>query len=87
MLVDDQGHPRISGFEYAHISGFNSPLYSEAPSFAPEFTAPEILTLLFEDENIQVGLEAYTKESDIYAFALFCFEVSFLTYLFFKSDV
>lgn len=38
---------------------------------------------MVESENDEVGAKAYTKESDIYAFAYICFEVSFLLILYF----
>lgn len=43
------------------------------------YMAPEILE--FDHSEAEgTGVKAYTKESDIYAFAYICFEVSFCTY-------
>lgn len=85
MLVDDRGHPRISGFELAHIKHFKSPLYVPYDGcYSSSTLAPELM----EDEiEGTMPVTAYTEESDIYAFAYLCFEVSFLKYLFFQSDV
>lgn len=80
VLVDNQGHPRISNFEDAHISDLNTPLYSDVLAGEVPWMAPEVL---FDDPDTEeeiVLLKLFTKESDIYALALICFEVSFLTY-------
>lgn len=82
MLIDDRGHPRISGFELAHIKHFTSPLYAAYDECFPcSHLAPEFLGI--EDAESGLPVIAYTEESDIYAFAYLCFEVSFHKYLFF----
>lgn len=80
VLVDDQGHPRISNFEFAHMSDLNTPLYSDNLMGTMLYMAPEVLEDDEPETEEEIGLKLYTKESDIYAFAYICLEVFFLRY-------
>lgn len=81
MLVDDQGHPKISGLGNAHISNMHLPLYSGRTSISCYYTAPEVLESILQDRENgfrvepEVGVNMFTKKSDIYAFACVCFQV------------
>lgn len=82
VLIDDEGHPKISGFGSAHISNKHLPLYSGTIVVDSRYTAPEVIESMLQDwhngfliNNPEVGVNIFTKKSDIYTFACVCFQV------------
>jgi serine/threonine protein kinase len=71
ILVDDEGHALLADFGRAKVfgePGFSTNLIAGVPSYM----APELFSTRMEvDMN-----ELFSKQSDVYAFAMSCFEVS-----------
>jgi len=70
VLVDEQGHAVLTGFSRAKVIG--DAAYSDVlVGGAAAYMAPELFPLT----DVHVD-NLFSKESDVYAFGMLCFEVS-----------
>jgi serine/threonine protein kinase len=71
ILVDDEEHVRLSDFGRAKVIGEAG--YSTALMVgSAEYMAPELFPSSEPDVNVD---KLFSKQSDVYAFAMVCFEV------------
>jgi len=65
--VDGSGHARIAGFSTATVTQDRDPVQNTLDEYTARWTAPEILN--------EEGL--YSKESDVFSFAMVTIEVRY----------
>jgi serine/threonine protein kinase len=72
ILIDHEGHARLADFGRAKVvgeAGYNTGFLAGSV----EYMAPELFPTPEHDANID---ELFSKQSDVYAFAMVCFVVS-----------
>jgi serine/threonine protein kinase len=73
ILVDEGGYARLSDFSRAKVIGEAGYATALVAGSAP-YMAPELFP--FTEAEVEVD-ELFSKQSDVYAFAMVCFEVSY----------
>nr|GAT50658.1 TKL/TKL-ccin protein kinase [Mycena chlorophos] len=73
ILIDKQGVPSICDFGISKI--LDSPGFTTRPSGTPQYMAPELFSVFYEDGRAVYGAATATYESDVYAFGLVALQI------------